>query len=152
MNLVYFVVFSYASARLASLPFSKYITYYFFYLKNHSFSCSLFISVQAILKWGQSQIFTSFESFTNVSPHWSKSWSSMSAQSLSRVQLFVISCLGLPGSSVHGILQARILEQDAISSSRVSSQPKDQTSISSFDRCILLPLSHLGSPYPVQSL
>ena len=30
----------------------------------------------------------------------------------------------LPGSSVHGILQARILEWVAISSSRVSSQPR----------------------------
>ena len=32
-----------------------------------------------------------------------------------------------PGSSVHGIIQARILEWVAISSSRGSSQPKDQT-------------------------
>ena len=31
----------------------------------------------------------------------------------------------LPGSSVHGIFQARILEWIAISSSRVSSQPRD---------------------------
>ena len=35
-----------------------------------------------------------------------------------------------PGSSVHGILQARILEWDAISSSRGASQPRDQTHIS----------------------
>ena len=33
----------------------------------------------------------------------------------------------LPGSSVHGILQARILEWLAISSSRGSSRPKDRT-------------------------
>ena len=33
----------------------------------------------------------------------------------------------LPGSSVHGILQARILERVAISYSRESSQPRDQT-------------------------
>ena len=32
-----------------------------------------------------------------------------------------------PGSSVHGILQARILEWVAISFSRGSSQPRDQT-------------------------
>ena len=32
-----------------------------------------------------------------------------------------------PGSSVHGILQARILEWVAIPFSRVSSQPRDQT-------------------------
>ena len=40
------------------------------------------------------------------------------------------------GSSVHGILQARILEWIAISSSRVSSQHRDQTHISSFT-CLL---------------
>ena len=36
----------------------------------------------------------------------------------------------LPGSSVHGILQARILEWDAISFSRGSSWHGDQTSVS----------------------
>ena len=36
----------------------------------------------------------------------------------------------LPSSSVHGILQARILEWVAISFSRGSSQPKDQIQIS----------------------
>ena len=36
----------------------------------------------------------------------------------------------LPGASVHGILQARILEWVAISSSRGSSPPRDQTPIS----------------------
>jgi len=38
-----------------------------------------------------------------------------------------------PGSSVHGIFQARILEWVAISYSRGSSRPRDQTHIS----CIL---------------
>ena len=33
----------------------------------------------------------------------------------------------LPGSSIHGILQARVLEWVAISFSRGSSQPRDQT-------------------------
>ena len=36
----------------------------------------------------------------------------------------------LPGSSLHGILQARVLEWVAISSSRGSSQPRDQTRVS----------------------
>ena len=36
-----------------------------------------------------------------------------------------------PGSSVHGILQARILEEIAISFSRGSSQPRDRTWVSS---------------------
>ena len=37
---------------------------------------------------------------------------------------------GLPGSSVHGIFQARILEWVAISYFRVSSQSEDQTRVS----------------------
>ena len=36
----------------------------------------------------------------------------------------------LPGSSIHGILQARILEWVAIPFSRGSSQPRDQTQVS----------------------
>ena len=36
----------------------------------------------------------------------------------------------LPGSSVHGILQARILEWVAISFSSESSQPRDRTQVS----------------------
>ena len=35
-----------------------------------------------------------------------------------------------PGSSVHGILQARILEWVAMPSSRGSSQPRDRTQVS----------------------
>ena len=42
----------------------------------------------------------------------------------------------LPGSVVHGIFQARILEWAAISFSRGSSQPRDQTWVSCIaDRC-----------------
>ena len=36
----------------------------------------------------------------------------------------------LPGPSVHGILQARILEQIAMLSSRGPSRPRDQTHVS----------------------
>ena len=36
----------------------------------------------------------------------------------------------LPGSSFHGIFQARILERIAISFSRGSSQPRDQSQVS----------------------
>ena len=42
---------------------------------------------------------------------------------------FAIPCL--PGSSVHGISQVRTLEQVAISFSKGSSQPRDQTQVSS---------------------
>ena len=56
-----------------------------------------------------------------------------------KVKVLVIqSCLTLcdptdcspPGSSVHGILKARILEWVAIPSSRGSSQPRDRTQVS----------------------
>ena len=50
------------------------------------------------------------------------------------VQLFLTLCNPIdcspPGSSVHGILQARMLEQVSISSSRGSSQPRGWTCIS----------------------
>ena len=42
-----------------------------------------------------------------------------------------------PGSSVHGISQARILERVAISSSRGSSQPRNQTCVSCTGRQVL---------------
>ena len=57
---------------------------------------------------------------------------------LSRVHLFVTPWTGAsPGSSVQGILQARILEWVAISYSGASSQPRDQTHISCISRWIL---------------
>ena len=45
----------------------------------------------------------------------------------------------LPGSSVHGISQSRILEWVAVSSSRGSSRPRDRTHISCIGRQILYP-------------
>ena len=67
------------------------------------------------------------------------------------------SCLALcdpmdcspPGSSVHGISQARILEWVVIFSSRGSSRPKDQTHssyVSCISRWILYHCCYLGSP------
>ena len=54
----------------------------------------------------------------------------------------------LPGSSVHGILQKRKLEWVAISSSRGSSQPRDQTRVScaSYFGVFRQPFSGLPSP------
>ena len=56
----------------------------------------------------------------------------------------------MPGSSVPGILQARILEWVAIPFSRGSSQPKDQSPriFLPHRRQILYRLGHQGSPYP----
>ena len=54
-----------------------------------------------------------------------------------------------PGSSVHGILQARILEWVASSYSRRSTWPRDETHfscVSCLGRWILLPVRHRGSP------
>ena len=51
-------------------------------------------------------------------------------KSLSRVQLCDPVDCSPPDSSVHGILQARILEWVAISFSRGSSQPRDRTQVS----------------------
>ena len=42
-----------------------------------------------------------------------------------------------PGSSVHGISQVRILDWVAVSFSRGSSQPRDQTGVSYIGRRIL---------------
>ena len=60
----------------------------------------------------------------------------------------------LPGSSVHGILQARILEWVAIPFPRGSSQPRDQTHVSHllhWQACVFLfffflPLAPPGKP------
>ena len=54
-----------------------------------------------------------------------------------------------PGSSVHGIFQARILECTAISDSRGSSWPRDQTCIScvSCSGMWVFMLIHMGSPH-----
>ena len=78
---------------------------------------------------------------------WKQKSSLSPAHVLSRVWLFVTSLLlgegqavawwGQTGFSVHGILQARILEQVAIYSSRGSSWLRDQTQVSGTGRQIL---------------
>ena len=50
-----------------------------------------------------------------------------------------------PGSSLHGIFQARVLEWIAISSSKGSSPPRDRTWVSCIGRWILYHLSYEGS-------
>ena len=49
-----------------------------------------------------------------------------------------------PGSSVHGIPQARIVEWVAISSSRGSSSPRDRTRVSFIGRQVLYLWCQLG--------
>ena len=53
----------------------------------------------------------------------------------------------LLSSSVHGILQARILEWVAISFSKGSFWPRDQTCVSCIIRWILYPLAPSGKPH-----
>ena len=62
---------------------------------------------------------------------------SVCAQSLCHVQLFVTPRTLAHQAPVHGILQARILEWVAMSSSRGSSRPRDQTCVSCIDTQIL---------------
>ena len=60
-----------------------------------------------------------------------------------------------PGSSAHGIFQARILAQGAMPSSRASSRPRDLTHVSCVScigRRILNHQHHLGSPLFVINL
>ena len=52
----------------------------------------------------------------------------------------------LPGSSVHGIFQARILKWVVTTFSRGSSPPRDWTCVSFIGRWVLYPLNHQGSP------
>ena len=61
----------------------------------------------------------------------------------------------LPGSSLHGILQARILEWVAMPSPRGSSCPRDWTCISYIScigKQILYSQGHLGSPHYLHNL
>ena len=65
----------------------------------------------------------------------------------------------LPGSSIHGIFQARVLECVAISFSRGSSQPRDQTQVSCIaGRCFTvwvtsenLPVKPSSPPFSLRS-
>ena len=65
-------------------------------------------------------------------------------------QLCLIFCdpgdCSLPGSSVHGIFQARVLEWGAMAFSRGSPQPRDRTQVSCIVSKTLYRLSHQGSP------
>ena len=56
----------------------------------------------------------------------------------------------LPGSSVHGISQARIVERVAVSSSRGSSRPKDRTLVSG-GSCIGWCFLYHWAPWEAQS-
>ena len=82
-----------------------------------------------------------YESFFNESTlrmtwpkYWSFSFSIIPSKEIPVAQSCPTLCdpvdCSRPGSSAHGILQARILEWVTISFSRVSSQPRDRTLVS----------------------
>ena len=72
-----------------------------------------------------------FQENTETGLKWTKTWADyLEVKWLSRVQLFATPDCSLPGSSIHGILQAIILEWVAISFSRGSSRPRDRTWVS----------------------
>ena len=82
--------------------------------------CPLVVTVRMI------QIWLSEDNL--ILPSYPLEWSEV--KWLSRVQLCdPMDCI-LPGSSVHGIFQARVLEWVAISFSRGSSRPSDGTQVS----------------------
>ena len=55
-----------------------------------------------------------------------------------------------PGSSVHGILQARILERVVLPSNRGSSQPRDRTQVSPVaGRVLIIWATRLNPPHPI---
>ena len=84
-------------------------------------------SFQPTLCWNEDSILSGW--------FWGKqrlSWGKVRVKSLSCVRLFVTpwTVCSLPGSSVHGIFQAGVLEWGAISFPRGSSQPRDRTWVS----------------------
>ena len=58
--------------------------------------------------------------------------------------------LKVKATTVHGVLQARILEWVAFPFSRGSSQPRDRTQVSHIAGGFFTKLSHLGSPWQLK--
>ena len=114
-----------------------YITFVLFHLKKSNLNwLSIFIYGHAYVLMLVSQIIP-----PSPSSHWVQK--SVLYNSLQPYGLKT-----LPGSSVHGILQARTLEWVAMPSSRGSSPLRDQTHvsfISCIGRWVLYPQFHLGS-------
>ena len=100
-----------------------FIIYQFYWDMIASQHC---ISLRGTASWPDS---THHEMMTTISLMSIHHLMLMCTQSLSRVWLFVTPC-SPPGSSVQGILQARILEWIVLPFSRVSSRPRDRTNVS----------------------
>ena len=92
--------------------------------------------------------------FTNIIFRWLCVCVCVCVHARAHAQLYPTLCDSMdcspPGSSVHGILQARILEWVAIPFSRGSSPPRDRSHVSCIScigRQVLYDLCHLGSPF-----
>ena len=81
----------------------------------------------------------------------SPSFASFVLSRVSPVQLCEPMDCSPPGSSAHGILQARKLERVAISSSRASSQPRDWTCVSHISCIGRQVLSHFSGTWEAPS-
>ena len=105
--------------------------------------CFLFSLLQTIVQW----------IFLHLSSNFVKS---LSPSSNTKIVLIAKSCPTLcacmdcspPGSPVHGILEARILEGVAISFSRGSSRPRDRTHISCTGKWFLYYTATREAPRP----
>ena len=93
----------------------------------------------------QTSLLTWYSEFYSSSFSWDlESWRSVCVCSVAQLCLTLGNLM--PGASVHGISQARILGWVSISFSRDSSWPRDRNHISCIGRQTL-PLSHQGSIY-----
>ena len=101
------------------------------------FSCNVFSLLFPILEVSFRFAFTEISSTLSSNPSW-QYFLILHVQSLSHVWLFwdLTDC-SPPDSSVHRLLQARMLEWVAISSSRESSWSRDETCVSCTGRQIL---------------
>ena len=85
---------------------------------------------------------------TVTSPlYWERCVCARSAPQLCPTLCDPMDCSPPPGSSVHGISQARILEWVDMSLSRGSSRPRDQTQVFCIGRQVSYHLGHQGSPW-----
>ena len=137
------------------------VTCIFFFL-NHKKIILIFysyMSYHSYIQWKYFKLFTLWMQLrlsilviywkTNM---WKVHYNSMLSH-FSCVWLFATlwTVCSLPGSLVHGLLQARIMEWVAMPSSRGSSEPRDQTCnpyVSCIGRWVLHHHCHLGSPPP----
>ena len=92
--------------------------------------------------------------YNTWNPHRCRQGMILVCQAYSRLTLCNPIDCSPPGSSVHGVLQARTLEWVAMTSSRGSSLHRDQTHISYISclgRWVLHHWCHLGSPWNIHA-